>query len=58
MTKAPEKNQSYYENIQQWVQVNKKMMEGDVIGLCNTKCKTCKMTKDDDDALKRKGPSS
>ncbi len=52
MTKALEKNQSYCENIQQWVQANKKMMEGDVIGLCDTKCKTCAMTKDDDDALK------
>jgi hypothetical protein len=52
MTKALEKNQSYCENIPQWVQANKKMMEEDVIGLCDTKCKTCAMTKDDDDALK------
>jgi hypothetical protein len=29
-------------------------MEGDVVGLCDTKRKTCAMTKDDDNALKRK----
>jgi len=30
-------------------------MEGDIARLCDTKRKACVMTKDDDDALKRKG---
>ncbi len=57
MMKATEKNQSYCQIIQQWVQACKKGMEGNVIGLCNKKCKTCTMTKDDDNALKQIGPS-
>jgi hypothetical protein len=31
------------------------MMEGDIVGLCDTKWNTCTMTKDDDDVLKWKG---
>jgi hypothetical protein len=34
------------------------MMEGDVARLCDTNCKTCATMKDDDNALKQKGPSS
>jgi len=34
------------------------MIEGDVGGLCDTKCKTCAMTKDNGDALKQKGSMS
>jgi hypothetical protein len=34
------------------------MMEANVARLCDTNYKTCAMRKDDDDALKRKGPSS
>ncbi len=56
--KALEKNQSCCESIQQWVQVRRKMMEGHVTRLCNTKCKTCMKKKDNDDALRQKGPSS
>jgi len=33
-------------------------MEGDIVGLCDTKRTTCTMTKDHDDALKQKGMSS
>ncbi len=33
-------------------------MEGDIARLCDTKCKTCATTKDDDNALKPKGLSS
>ncbi len=55
--KALEKNQNYCESIQQWVQVRRKMMEGDITRLWNTKRKTCATTKDNDDALKRKGVS-
>jgi hypothetical protein len=32
-------------------------MEGDVVRLCDTKHKTCAMTKNDGDALKQKGLS-
>jgi hypothetical protein len=56
--KAQEKNQSYCENIRQWAQTCREMMEGDIAILCNTKCKTCTTTKDDGDALKQKGLSS
>jgi hypothetical protein len=52
MMKATQKNQSCCENIQQWVQARRKMMEGGVTKLCNTKRKTCATTKDNDDALK------
>jgi hypothetical protein len=33
-------------------------MEGDVARLCDTKCKTCAMTKENNNALKQKCPSS
>jgi hypothetical protein len=33
-------------------------MEGDIVGLCDTKRKTCAIMKDDDDALKQKGSLS
>jgi hypothetical protein len=56
--KAPKKNHSCCENIQQWAHVHKKMMETDVARLCDTKCKTCVPMKDDGNALKRKGLSS
>jgi hypothetical protein len=35
--------------------VCRETMEGNIVGLCDTKCKTCVMTKDDGDVLKQKG---
>jgi hypothetical protein len=51
--KALKKKESY-ESIWQWVQVCRETMEGDIEGLCDTKCQTCTITKDDDNALKWK----
>jgi hypothetical protein len=58
MTKPLKNNHSCCESIQQWAHVCREMMEGDIVGLCDTRRKTCTMTKDEDNALKQKGSMS